>query len=146
MRTPSPQSDFELMTARFESAAKIEAEQGFYKLSGLDQIVFCVWWVEGEVNNGGFDQFFFNPAGDHAKATVASLMAIDAPNAADIVRRAIAVFPSPGPSPIMLARRRQLLALPEGSRAQFHFLDKEFYKYPDAIGCLLATYIRRHSD
>jgi hypothetical protein len=46
--------------------------------------------LEGEVNNGGFDQFFYNNAGDNTRA----LEAIGAFKMADILKRAAAVFPA----------------------------------------------------
>jgi hypothetical protein len=33
-------------------------------LSDRDRILITVWELEADVNNGGFDQYFFNSAGD----------------------------------------------------------------------------------
>src|SRR4051812_7921032 len=49
--------------------------------------------LEAEVNNGGFDQFFFNSAGDQTARTIGALEFIGAKHTAAIVRAAAAKFP-----------------------------------------------------
>ena len=44
--------NFELISAKFDA-------QGFDSLAPTERVVYCIWWLEAEVNNGGFDQFFF---------------------------------------------------------------------------------------
>ena len=39
---------------------------GYEKLTWPEKVFVCVWGLEGEVNNGGFDQYYFNSSGDHA--------------------------------------------------------------------------------
>lgn len=61
--------------------------------------------VEGEVNNGGFHQFFYNSAGDNTVETMRVLEIIGAHNMAAIVTRAAAI-PSGIPSRDRFARVR----------------------------------------
>lgn len=49
-------------------------------------------WLEREINNGGFNQFFFNSSGDFAHQTVQSLLSIGANRTADILQKARTVF------------------------------------------------------
>lgn len=37
------------------------------KLTKGQQAVFSTWWLEAEVNNGGFNQFYFNSTGKYAQ-------------------------------------------------------------------------------
>ena len=54
------------------------AKVGFSRLSEPEQVFICVWSLEGEVNNGGLDQFYFNSSGDHAITTPDALESIGA--------------------------------------------------------------------
>src|SRR5262245_26824721 len=83
------------------------AHERFADLSPSEQVFILVWEVEAEVNNGGFNQFFFNSAGDRASATVAALRTIGAERMASIVDRANASFPD-GP-PVDRSIRQELL-------------------------------------
>jgi hypothetical protein len=48
--------------------------------------------VDAEVNNGGFNQFFFNPAGQHAGDALAGYELLGAEDYAVVMRAAIATF------------------------------------------------------
>jgi hypothetical protein len=61
-------------------------------------VFVCVWELEADVNNGGFDQYYFNSSGDLAGDAVESLNAIGAKNTADVVRQANALFGAGGPA------------------------------------------------
>src|SRR5688572_17376891 len=37
------------------------------RLTDTERRLLAAYWVEAEVNNGGFDQYFFNSAGDNAE-------------------------------------------------------------------------------
>ena len=58
-----------------------------------DIVADLIETLEGEVNNGGFDQFFYNSAGNNTADTILALQAIGAARTADIVKRAAAMFP-----------------------------------------------------
>jgi penicillin V acylase-like amidase (Ntn superfamily) len=69
------------------------------------EVVDLVNAVEGEVNNGGFHQFFYNNAGDNTMETIQALEIIGAKNMANIVRRAAAMFPGGTPPKDRFARQ-----------------------------------------
>lgn len=50
--------------------------------------------LEREINNGGFNQYFYNSSGDFAHETIASLRTIGANKTADILQQAIDQFPN----------------------------------------------------
>ncbi len=95
--------------------------------------------LEAEVNNGGFDQFFFNAAGDHAEATIRALKTVGALEMADIVRRACARFPGGMPPANRNARQARLELLSPDSGA-FEQEDADFLAYPDDLASLVAAY------
>jgi hypothetical protein len=76
------------------------AKLGSDKLTTPEKVFVCVWGLEGEVNNGGFDQYYFNSSGDHALDAEESLKAIGAKHTAQLVKQANALFGASSPSPI----------------------------------------------
>lgn len=53
--------------------------------------IYATWWVEAEVRNGGFNQYFWNSAGQFAAIAAAGFRLIGAPDHARLMERAIAV-------------------------------------------------------
>jgi hypothetical protein len=95
--------------------------------------------LEGEVNSGGFDQFFFNAAGDDTAETIRALDVIGAATTAEIVRRAVEKFPGGMPPKDRAARQDVLLQISPDAGA-FKDLDGEFYQYSDGLSGLVAEY------
>jgi hypothetical protein len=116
---------------------------GFARLNQAEQVFHCVDWLEREVNNGGFELFFTNTAGDLARDTVDALGHIGAPNAAVILRRAMDLFPAGTPDPDQTARATQLEGVDRGLMSA---LDDEFYEYPDDLARLLQRYVLEHRE
>jgi hypothetical protein len=112
----------------------------FAHLSPAEQVFVLVWGLEADVNNGGFNQYFFNSYSDHAAAVPHALRAIGAIEAAAIVERALAFFPD-GP-PADRRRRQQLLESLDPNTEAFNALDDEFFAYPDDLTALLAQFVR----
>ena len=54
-----------------------------------ERVVLAIEAVEREVNNGGFNQFFFNSSREHAYFAPLALRAIGAPQTAELVEGAI---------------------------------------------------------
>ncbi len=65
--------------------------------------------LEAEVNNGGFDQYFFNSSGENAAAVIGALDKIGATKTAGIVRAACEKFPGGMPPADWIARQAVLL-------------------------------------
>ncbi|HEX3313631.1 MAG TPA: DMP19 family protein [Gemmataceae bacterium] len=119
---------------------------GYDKLSQPQKVFVCVWELEGEVNNGGFDQYYFNSSGDHALDATASLETIDAKHTANLVRQVNALFGEAGPSADRFARQKQLDALDDAKRTAMNQIDREFYKYKDKLGQLLEMFVSKNAD
>lgn len=113
------------------------------KMSDAERVVFRVWLLVGEVSNGGFDQYFFNSAGNGASHTVAALKTIGDDTAWKILERAMAVFPEP-PSPDRDRRWKQLDGMTKKRRARFGALDPELWDCSRGVVEKLAAYIQAH--
>ncbi len=98
--------------------------------------------LEAEINNGGFDQFFYNSAGDNTAEAIQALETIGANRMADIVKRAASKFPGNMPPKDRFVRQELLLDISPNAEA-FEDLDAECYGYPDNLSDLLAKYKAR---
>lgn len=116
---------------------------GVEALSPIEAVGVGIWTLEAEVNNGGFDRYYFNSAGDLALSTVTALKSIGAARAARILEAANAAFPDALPPGDRVKRQDALDEYVD--RSHFEPLDAEFYTYPDDLLSLLASYLRRHS-
>ena len=95
--------------------------------------------LEAEINNGGFDQFFFNSAGDNTQETIEALTAIGAAHTAAIVRSAAGRFPRGRPPQDRDARQTFLEKIsPEGDA--FSDEDEAFLEYREDLAALVASY------
>jgi hypothetical protein len=54
----------------------------FASLSHPERVIACLTELEMEVSNGGFDQYYWNSPGEHARAAVAALRELGAPHVA----------------------------------------------------------------
>ena len=117
----------------------------FDELSLPERVFRAIWELEGQVNNGGFDQYFFNSSGDTAFAVVDALTAIGAGRTARIAVRANGVFPGATPPRDRHQRQALLNALGPQQKALLEDLDAEFFGYPDNLAELLHDYVRRNS-
>lgn len=97
-----------------------------------DEIVDLVNWLDTEVDNGGFHQFFNNAAGDRTADTIVALETIGATKTADILRHAAALFPA-GMPPHDRHERMAVLWQAFPDPKVFYPLNEEFYAYPDGL-------------
>ncbi len=105
-----------------------------------ENVVMLVRGFEGEVNNGGIDQFLFNSSGDYIQETVRALEEIQANRMAEILRIACKRFPGGNPPTNAFRRRAIMLAEVSPDGDAFHELDDQFYRYEDDLYHLLEKY------
>ena len=117
-------------------------DHGFEALQPAERVAFCVDTLEREVNNGGFSQFFTNSSGDTALETLEALQTIGAPQAAELLRQALAVFPGSRPSRDRDERTEFIDALDDATQARLGDLDGRFYEYPDDLTALMRKYVQ----
>ena len=113
--------------------------------------VLVVEDFEAEINNGGFDQYFVNSAGDHAHLCLSALEAIGASDALDLLKQAVAVFPD-GKAPSDREERFTVLEKiwekqeNEDAPGAWGHLDKRYYELGIDLGSLVMKYVRAHAD
>jgi hypothetical protein len=116
------------------------------KLTKGQQAVFSTWWLEAEVNNGGFNQFYFNSSGQYAKMAEIGLETIGAKKFSELCSRANKIFTE---------NKERLEEFDDGTVESFsesykdnplNDLDTEFYELYESenIGDLRIKYIREN--
>lgn len=121
-------------------------KKDFDSLSHSEKVLHHIYWLESEVNNGGFDQFFANSSGDYALETPSALDEIGAHHTANLVKRAMDLFPNGSPSRNGKQRAEQLSSMDEAIRAEFSELDSEFFEYRDPLEELQVKYMIANKD
>lgn len=132
----------------FDRACSRYSGSNFDQLDEADKILVTIWSLEGDVNNGGFDQYYFNSAGDLAFHAPVALRKIGAHHMAQIIDDANKLFGPNGPARNPDESEAQLLAIAPNSSEPHRWdeLTRAFQSYPDDISALLAVFLeaRRH--
>ncbi len=120
------------------------ADVPYEELSEPERVFKSVWELESQVNNGGFDQYFFNASGDLAPFAANALRTIGAPAMAAVVDAAVAIFRPD----LMLSdrdeRQSALSSLSHEAEEQLQALDQRFFGYPDDLTSLLYQFVAEH--
>ena len=111
-------------------------------LAPIELLAVGVWMLEAEVNNGGFDQYYFNSAGDMAIRTVDSLKSIGATNTASLLAAANAEFQNSAPPTDRTLRQDLLEEMRD--RVSFSPLEQEFFQDQERLMSRLANHLRTH--
>jgi hypothetical protein len=117
------------------------------KLTKGQQAVFSTWWLEAEVNNGGFNQFYFNSSGQYAEMAEIGFKTIGAEKFSELTLRANNIFTE---------NKERLEEFDDGTMESLsesykdnplNDLDTEFYKLYDSenISDLRIKYIRENN-
>ncbi len=118
------------------------------RLSAESRLVYLLWIFGGEIDNGGFDQFFTNSSGNHAAEVVSGLETIGAADSHRFLLRAMRWFPNSAPSTDRQQRWEQYQAF--GNRDDYQRdmdnLDSEFYEDRDGLYQLIGAYVSSHPD
>jgi hypothetical protein len=109
-----------------------------------ERALLAIWELKGEVDNGGFAQYFYNDSALHAGEAASALELVGAVHTAELVRKALAVFPGGAPSMNGDTRDRQLEVLRPKSSTLWKSLSAEFYKDPDGLENTVFTYCHQH--
>lgn len=81
---------------------------GFDSLSDTEKSIWVIEELQVEVNNGGFHQYFFNSAGNHASLLTVALEEVGAQEIRDLCRGAMSLFPGGRPADDRFTRQVQL--------------------------------------
>jgi len=103
----------------------------------------AVYAVQAEVNNGGFDQYFFNDSGDDSTLALQGLKEIGSAQGVKLMQRALNVFPG-GKPPVDRVKRQALVErVRPRAQAIWGACDHGFYTLDD-IGALTLAYAKRN--
>jgi hypothetical protein len=114
------------------------------KLTKGRQAFFSTWILEGEINNGGFNQFYFNSSGQYAEMAEIGLKTIGADKFSELTSKANKIY---------IENKERLEEFDDGTMESFsesykdnplNDLDTEFYELYESekIGDLRIKYIR----
>jgi hypothetical protein len=114
------------------------------KLTKGQQAFFSTWILEGEINNGGFNQFYFNSSGQYAEMAEIGLKTIGADKFSELTSKANKIY---------IENKERLEEFDDGTMESFsesykdnplNDLDTEFYELykSEKIGDLRIKYIR----
>jgi len=132
--------DFEYIWEIIDPWITKYCEHGSDVLSSEEMVGVGVWLLEAEVNNGGFDQYYFNSSGELAIQTVAALRTIGADRTARLLAAANSEFPNSLPPADRTLRQEKLDEIRDVVR--FYALEEEFYQGHEDLTALLAAHLR----
>ncbi len=136
----SQKRPIDLLHGRIESG-------GIQALTQAERRLFAITWLYLETNNGSLHQFFFNNAGKFATDALEGLEMVGAPQTADILRRAVALFPRGHVPTDQLERRSVLVGLPDEIQwGRMGELTNEFFQDKEDVAQLVKDYIAAHPD
>ena len=111
------------------------------RLSAAQLNVYIIYEMEGEVNNGGFEQYLFNSSGNNANQLISALETVGSEQTLEVARTAMALWPeSKIPEDIEL-RREQIIGLPEQITQEWDRLDSTFSTLREPLYELVYDYI-----
>jgi hypothetical protein len=113
------------------------------RLSPAQRVFYLNQCLEREVNNGGFNQYYYNSAGNFAPETVESLRAIKANKTAGLLEKANSLFPQGIVPKDWDDRQETVMSLNDDL---WYELDQQFYQYADDLNALNLSYILENLD
>ena len=114
------------------------------KLNDFQKVFYYNQYLEKEVNNGGFNQFYFNSSGNYAHEIIDSLKTIGADKTAEIVKKANEQFPDSNVPKDRIERQDVLEQIEETADEIWDELDQKFYAYEDDLNSLNMAYIKNN--
>lgn len=124
---------------------KCKYSERIENLSLYERTFYLCQVFEGEINNGGFSQFFYNSSGNFAIETIGSLVEIGGVKTSELLIKSISVFPN-SQVPKLKDEREELLdeILNEQNSEMLETCDNAFYKYEDNLLDLNYNYLMSH--
>ncbi len=130
----------------FEQALDQKYERvGKEQLSNEELVVLAVEALEREVNNGGYEQFFFNSSNEFASIVVDALNRIGCDDAAALTQRAIDCLQIDGP---ISAEAIELVLEEENDEREkrLNGCDDQYYEIAGDLAGPLLRFIKSNKD
>ncbi|MDA0834816.1 MAG: DUF4375 domain-containing protein [Planctomycetota bacterium] len=116
-------------------------------LSEGNRALWLTWIVEGEVNNGGFNQYYWNTDGRHSAKAVTSFKFFAASQHADLMREANALREQEAAAIKESEDKNTLEAFSESYEAsKLGPLDDRFYALTENLSALRVAKIRQSPE
>ena len=123
---------------------KSEYGEKIEKLNSSQRTFLFVENLEREINNGGFNQFYFNSSGDFSQETLNALLEIGAEKTVKIVENANSEFDNGNVPKDRIERQNKLELIEEKAEENWEKCDTEFYEYQDDLTELLIAFILKN--
>ena len=123
-----------------------------YKVTGYNvqalspsmQVVHLIGRLDSEVAQGGVLGWLINSTGPYGPDTVKALEAVEAHQAASIVREILAFFPGGMPAFDDQERIRQITAVETVAESRWSELGARLLDWPDDVNKLLQNFVMAH--
>lgn len=123
---------------------------GFGGLTAAEQIYFAVCILEGEVYNGGFDQYFSNNSADYYGRAVDGLKELGARQSLRLLLEAKEILF--GENPLPTTQTDRIVVFPgisthaalQGWSDRLNELDRRFNEDPDGLGERIDRFAAKH--
>jgi Domain of unknown function (DUF4375) len=114
------------------------------KLTAAQKTFYFNQYLEKEINNGGFNQYFYNSSGDFSHQTIISLRQINAIKTAEILQLAIDQFPNSIVPKDRSERQEILEQIEEKADEVWEQLENSFLEYEDNLYDLNIEFIKQN--
>lgn len=132
---------------QFHLGSGADTDRLLARLSKGVRAVYVTWVVDTEVNNGGFNQFFYNRGDRLAGEALIGYELLGAEDYADVMRAAIAIFEADRDRLLPYYERATLEALSESYRhTELGTVDQRYYALGDRIYSIWAIAVRDHPE
>jgi hypothetical protein len=125
-----------------------KSEKGFAGLSPENQLYFAASLVEGEVYNGGFDQYFFNSSADYYSYAVRGLTEMGALESCRLLVQAKELYFGESPVPETQASRIEFLrasaAIEDERSKKVEDIDRMFWKDLDGFQQCAVAFAKKY--
>lgn len=113
------------------------------KLAPGIRALYVTWWVEAEVNNGGFNQYYWNSAGEFADDAPAAFEFFGANDHAALMREANRLHSAEAAVIAKYKARNTIEAFSESyKQSKLNSLDDRFYALTENLSSLRISRIR----
>lgn len=123
-------------------AEKCQYGDAMENINEYERVFYIAQVLEGEVNNGGFSQYFYNSSGNFSSESVNAFTQLGALKTAEICKKALSAFKME--LPVDWAEREELLDnldWDDGINEILSECDNAFYDYEDDLHSLCLAYI-----
>jgi hypothetical protein len=121
-------------------------QRGADALTGAQRQCYAVTSFNGEVNNGGLSQYFFNSSGNEWRAALAGLEAMEFTERQAVLREATAKFGKSGPPVDRGERMEQLSELGRADETLFSELDSRYYRSAEVVDVFVTRYVLKNPE